>query len=597
MIQEGGQIVDSDVSAYPHDLEIRKSENELQYRVVDHDGIAITDWVTFANTQDIKGDRGVGIVSVEKTATDGLVDTYTITYSDEHTSTFSIVNGAQGEQGPQGQKGEAGNGIYAIDVDSYDEETRTTTYRIVYTNQDYTTFTIKDGEPGPKGDKGEIGPKTIFRVEGNYLQYKAENASTWVNLISIDQIKGPKGETGADGKDGINGISGVGIVNIEKIKTVGKIDTYQINYTDGSSNTFDVANGADGTSLVGISWSEDKKTLIFELSNEEEIRVDFTDISKNLINVDDGEIGQVLTIVDDGDGNKVIGFTNKTAYTGTNGVTVNNQEVSADLDYLNEHLKYNGQGPIRTTVGGLTYGTDINNWTFKKLLDKMLYPYQPPQAFSIKLQQNVYEIGETPSQTLSSIQFSKRDGTDPINKLKVKYRKTLNDAYTYIYGAKNDEDEYIDDFGPYANSITIEPITFEQRRVPGNYDWFYSTVSDGTNQLSASVNVNAFTVYDYYKIVDTGEEFTPTSLIRISTDGETSINIEDGKTIYYLSKTNGTLKTYDEFAGQFLELEDDGQFYHKVGTSEITLQSGLTNQTYYVHKFTPLVGDSFKFKI
>ena len=37
--------------------------------------------------------RGKGITSVEKTSTSGLVDTYTITYSDGYTSTFSVTNG------------------------------------------------------------------------------------------------------------------------------------------------------------------------------------------------------------------------------------------------------------------------------------------------------------------------------------------------------------------------------------------------------------------------------------------------------------------------------------------------------------------------
>ena len=37
--------------------------------------------------------RGKGIQSIEKTATSGLVDTYTITYSDGYTATFTVTNG------------------------------------------------------------------------------------------------------------------------------------------------------------------------------------------------------------------------------------------------------------------------------------------------------------------------------------------------------------------------------------------------------------------------------------------------------------------------------------------------------------------------
>ena len=37
--------------------------------------------------------RGIGIVSIQKTGTSGLVDTYTIIYSDGYTSTFTVTNG------------------------------------------------------------------------------------------------------------------------------------------------------------------------------------------------------------------------------------------------------------------------------------------------------------------------------------------------------------------------------------------------------------------------------------------------------------------------------------------------------------------------
>lgn len=45
------------------------------------------------------GEDGRGIVSIEKTATQGLVDTYTITYTDGTTSTFEVTNGESGGGG------------------------------------------------------------------------------------------------------------------------------------------------------------------------------------------------------------------------------------------------------------------------------------------------------------------------------------------------------------------------------------------------------------------------------------------------------------------------------------------------------------------
>lgn len=40
-----------------------------------------------------KGDTGNGIVSIAKTATQGLVDTYTVTFTDGTTTSFSVTNG------------------------------------------------------------------------------------------------------------------------------------------------------------------------------------------------------------------------------------------------------------------------------------------------------------------------------------------------------------------------------------------------------------------------------------------------------------------------------------------------------------------------
>ena len=63
----------------------------------------------------------VSIVSVAKTSSDGLIDTYTIYYSDGGTSTFQIANGADGtdgedgKDGTNGKDGKDGDGVAATD--------------------------------------------------------------------------------------------------------------------------------------------------------------------------------------------------------------------------------------------------------------------------------------------------------------------------------------------------------------------------------------------------------------------------------------------------------------------------------------------------
>ena len=48
------------------------------------------------NLGHIKGSDGKGITSITKTGTSGLIDTYTITYTDGSTSTFTVTNGTSG---------------------------------------------------------------------------------------------------------------------------------------------------------------------------------------------------------------------------------------------------------------------------------------------------------------------------------------------------------------------------------------------------------------------------------------------------------------------------------------------------------------------
>ena len=43
------------------------------------------------------GENGVGINSITQTSTSGLVDTYTITYSNGGSSTFNVTNGEDGD--------------------------------------------------------------------------------------------------------------------------------------------------------------------------------------------------------------------------------------------------------------------------------------------------------------------------------------------------------------------------------------------------------------------------------------------------------------------------------------------------------------------
>lgn len=91
----------------------------------------------------VAGEDGRGIESIVKTGTSGLVDTYTITYTDATTSTFNVTNGANGAQGAQGADGV---GITSI------EKTATVglvdTYTITLSNGETSTFDVTNGRDG-----------------------------------------------------------------------------------------------------------------------------------------------------------------------------------------------------------------------------------------------------------------------------------------------------------------------------------------------------------------------------------------------------------------------------------------------------------------
>ena len=56
-----------------------------------------------------KGETGNGISSIEKTSTNGVVDTYTITFTDGTTTTFTVTNGNDGVDGKTPYIGGNGN--------------------------------------------------------------------------------------------------------------------------------------------------------------------------------------------------------------------------------------------------------------------------------------------------------------------------------------------------------------------------------------------------------------------------------------------------------------------------------------------------------
>lgn len=127
-----------------------------------------------------QGETGNGISSIAKTGTSGLIDTYTITFTNGTTSTFTVTNGANGQDGATGATGATGNGISSIA--KTDTSGLIDTYTITFTNGNTTTFTVTNGANGQNGTDG-VGVPT-GGTDGQVLTKdgSTDYATKWSNL-------------------------------------------------------------------------------------------------------------------------------------------------------------------------------------------------------------------------------------------------------------------------------------------------------------------------------------------------------------------------------------------------------------------------------
>lgn len=125
------------------------------------------------------GDDGRGIVSIVKTETSGLVDTYTITYTSGEPTTFTVTNGSDGAPGQDGSPGASAYVWirYAATEPTQDSDMKTTpdAWMGIYSGDSataptaytaYTWYNIK-GQTGPVQDVQVNGTSVLSNGVAN----------------------------------------------------------------------------------------------------------------------------------------------------------------------------------------------------------------------------------------------------------------------------------------------------------------------------------------------------------------------------------------------------------------------------------------------
>lgn len=189
-----------------------------------------------------------GIASIAKTGTAGLVDTYTITYADNSTSTFIVTNGADGTNGTNGTNGADGTtftpSVSAQGVISWTNDggkTNPTSVNIKGASGDNAYVWIKwaSEEPTQDADMGDVPDEWIGIYSG-----ASSTAPTAYTSYTWYKVKGATGASGADGTPitAVTRTSGDG--------SPGTDDTYTFYVDSDAVGTAIIHNGTDGVGTV-----------------------------------------------------------------------------------------------------------------------------------------------------------------------------------------------------------------------------------------------------------------------------------------------------------------------------------------------------------
>lgn len=240
----------------------------------------------------VDGKDGNGIVSIKKTSSKGLVDTYTILFTNGTTTTYEVTNGTNGKDGTNGLDGKNG-------LDGTDGKNGKSAYEVAQDNgfvgsesewlESLKGKDGKNGSDGANGANGLDGKEIELRTTETMIQWKYVGDSSWNNLITLSSLRGKDGKDGTNGTNGRDGIDGnngkeielrnnetyiqwhyVGdtdwynLIELEKLKGNDGIDgvdgksAYDLAKEDGFTGTLkewlESLKGKNGKGISSITW-------------------------------------------------------------------------------------------------------------------------------------------------------------------------------------------------------------------------------------------------------------------------------------------------------------------------------------------------------
>ena len=201
--EKGDKVMVSSI-AFDH-----TEDDKDYYKITFNDGTSQIFYITRAQDgKDGKDGTNVTILNVELFKTEGNVDTYRVTFSNGEHYDFTVTNGKNGQDGTNGTDGTNGSNLVIISVAKTATAGHVDTYTITYSDGSTTTFTVTNatscfnGHGVPENTLGEDGDMYINIKNWDF--YKKEDGA-WIkagNLHGKSTLTGegvPSNDLGLDG--------------------------------------------------------------------------------------------------------------------------------------------------------------------------------------------------------------------------------------------------------------------------------------------------------------------------------------------------------------------------------------------------------------